>query len=37
MQNMGARTLSQLVQMAMTLGILKLYDGDESEALSTCA
>jgi two-component system response regulator FixJ len=28
MQKMGARTLSQLVQMAMTLDILKLYDGN---------
>ncbi len=29
MQKMGARTLSQLIRMAMALGILKLYDGDE--------
>ena len=28
MQKMGARTLSQLIRMAMTLGLLKLYDGD---------
>ena len=26
MQKMGARTLSQLIRMAMTLGLLKLYD-----------
>lgn len=29
MQKMGARTLSQLIQMAMALDILKLYDGGE--------
>ena len=28
MQKMGARTLSQLIQMVMALGILKLYDVD---------
>lgn len=29
MQKMGARTLSQLIRMAMALGMLKLYDRDE--------
>lgn len=28
MQKMGARTLSQLIRMAMALGLLKPYDGD---------
>jgi FixJ family two-component response regulator len=28
MQKMGARTLSQLIRMAMALDILKIYDGD---------
>ncbi len=36
MQKMSARTLSQLIRMAMALGILQLYHSNDPEACSSC-